>query len=272
MRLRPAATVAALVLAPALVLTACSGGSSEPAAGGSAEAADAVRATLASTREAGTARVALTSESTVGGTPLQIEGEGLVDLGGQQSQLTLTLPFGEVEQRTVDGTAYVSVPQEEGVFFSIDAAQLRGSALGGSSDPVSPLTALSAAADVQEAGQEEVRGESTTRYDGVVDVAEALEQAPQDSRAGLQATLGATGLEEVPFSAWLDEDGRLRRFQQELTLPASEQTGGQEVTSTTTLELYDYGVEVDVQAPPAESVRDGSALLGGLPGGQGTTG
>lgn len=276
--------LAAALLLPALALTAC-GGSDEQAAsparsassadgGTGSDAGSVVTAALAATREGGTARVALDSDSTVGTTPFTITGEGLVDLTGKQSQLTLTLPFGKVEQRTVDGTAYVSVPQQPGVFYSVDAAALRGSALGGSSDPTSPLEALEGVGDVTEAGEEEVRGEPTTRYDGVVDVEQALAKAPEANRGLLESTLGASGLDEVPFSVWLDEDGRLRRFSQDLTLPAGEATGGQEVKTSTTLELFDYGVDVDVQAPPAAQVKDGSALLGQLPGAgaPGTTG
>lgn len=269
--------LAALLLVPLLGLTACSGGD-EPAAPSAAEppapagdAADTVQAALASTREGGTARVALTADSVVGDTPFEVRGEGLVDLGGQESQLTLTLPFGEVEQRTVDGTAYVSVPQQPGVFYSVDAAALRGSALGGSSDPTSPLAALEAVGDVEETGEEDVRGEPTTRYEGTVDVADAIAGAPEATKELLASTLGASGLEQVPFTAWIDGEGRLRRFTQELVIPAGEQTGGQEVTTSTTLELFDYGVAVDVQAPPAAQVRDGSQLLGQLPGGA-TTG
>jgi hypothetical protein len=37
-----------------------------------------------------------------------------------------------------------------------------------------------------------------------------------------------------------------------------------------TMELYDYGTTVDVQAPPADDTVDMSSLLGGALGGMGT--
>ena len=36
---------------------------------------------------------------------------------------------------------------------------------------------------------------------------------------------------------------------------------GQKATSTSTVELYDFGTEVDVAAPPAAEVQDGTEVL-----------
>ena len=151
----------------------------------------------------------------------------------------------------------------------VDASSILGG-LGGSSmssgtDPTQALAYLSGVSDdVRKVGTETVRGVETTRYDGTFDVAEAIASAAGPSKAVLASTLGSTTLEAVPFEAYLDTEGRLVKFAQELELPATPQTGGDVLKSRTVLELYDFDTIVTVTAPPAASVRDGAPLLAAL--------
>jgi hypothetical protein len=50
-------------------------------------------------------------------------------------------------------------------------------------------------------------------------------------------------------------------------VPASEQTGGQPLSSVTTVDVFDFGTTVDVQPPPPDQVKDGAPLLEALGGG-----
>ncbi|MBW3652107.1 MAG: hypothetical protein KY433_00665 [Actinobacteria bacterium] len=67
-------------------------------------------------------------------------------------------------------------------------------------------------------------------------------------------------LPEVPFDVFVGDDGLLRRLQQTVEVPSA----GQTLTVTTTLELYDFGIDVKVLPPPAAAQRDGAPLLAAL--------
>ena len=68
-------------------------------------------------------------------------------------------------------------------------------------------------------------------------------------------------LKQIPFDAYIDPQGRLRRFQQNLTLPDTGLGWGRPVTVASTFDLYDFGTTVHIVAPQTNRVVDGSTLL-----------
>lgn len=97
-------------------------------------------------------------------------------------------------------------------------------------------------------------------------MAKTLEEASGDAKAVLRQSFAQLGATRVPMIVVLDEQGRIVRFQQDYELPG----GG---TSTNLVEFSAFGAPVDVQAPPADQVRDGGELLAAIrvpPGGRGT--
>ncbi|MGD5408124.1 hypothetical protein QUS89_22795, partial [Xanthomonas citri pv. citri] len=146
----------------------------------------------------------------------------------KEGTLALTLPGGKVDQRVVDGTVYLSLSQQPGVFYELSLEEVQGTSLGGSTDPSASFASLQAAADdVEVVGEEQVRDADTTRYRGTLDVKEALSALEGSAKQVAEATLGRTGADAVPFEAWVDDEGRLRKFVQELEVPAGPNTGGQ---------------------------------------------
>lgn len=270
MRTSPASRLSVALLAAA-ALTACGGSSGESggSSGGDALApAAAVRAAAASSTEGGSSKFALTSTTVVQGKPLEIRGTGAFDYAAKEGSLELTLPMGTVEQRVLDGNVYLALSQQPGTFYELSLAEVQGTSLGGSTDPSASFASLQAVTDdVEEVGEEEVRGEDTTHYRGTLDVEKALETLGGAAKQVAEATLGRAGVDTVPFDAWVDDDGRLRKYVQVLEVPAGPTTGGQPVESTTTLELFDYGTDVDVRKPPAGTIKDGAPLLQALKGG-----
>ncbi len=135
------------------------------------------------------------------------------------------------------------------------------------SDPTSLMRLLRLiTGDVEEEGSEQVRGVETTRYRTELDLAKAREQMPPE----LLRLVDQLGQQKLPIEAWVDEEGRLRRFRQVADLSKANLTGpaaGATGTVVTTFELHDFGVQVDVKPPPAEQVSDLAALLGGAPSG-----
>lgn len=261
---------AAVAVLAGLALTAACG--SSPSEGGDRlTPVAAVQAAARVTADAGSSRFALSSVTEVGGQTIEVAGEGLFDPATRVGSAVLQLPggAGELEYRFVGDDLYLTVPGQPG-FYRLSLADLVGTELESAAQPTGSLEVLEAVSDdVRETGEEEVRGEATTRYEGTLDGAKALEQLGGATRALAEQGLDAGTLPDVPFTAWLDDDGRLRKLTSVVELPASEATAGTALTATTTLELFDFGVDVAVEPPPADQVQDGGPLLDALRGSAG---
>lgn len=267
--------LSALVLGAA-VLSAC-GGSSGSGGGEAKEAAGpspvaVVKAASANATGEGSSKLSLVSTTTIGSQDVAFSGEGAFDYTDKTGRLSFSVPGadgaatggGTIEQRIVGDDLYLSLPQQDGVFYKIKVADAAGTSLGASTDPTASLQALQAAGDVEEVGQVEVRGTEATHYRGSYGVAEALEKATGVGKAVLENSLRGAKIETVPFDAYVDAEGRLVKLVTKIELPGSASTGGQPLTSQATIELYDFGAPVTVEAPPAASVRDGGPLLAAL--------
>ena len=135
-------------------------------------------------------------------------------------------------------------------------------------DPAQTLQYLRAASSgVKESGSATVRGVETTRYVGRLDFRKALDagldrlELPaaerQRARQGMQRMLGQLGAKGMPFEVFVDDDGLLRR----LTMDMSMQVMGQPMSTKVSMDYFDFGVDVDVQAPPAGDVTDATGAL-----------
>lgn len=263
----------------ALVLTGCSG-AEEPdapvAASTSASAGPApyvlVRTAATETVSTGSSKFSLRSTTAVGGQDVVFEGEGAYDYVKRNGQLRFVVPGpdgaaaggGSIEQRILGPDLYLTLPQQAGVFYKLPLAAVAGTSLGGSVDPTAALQALEGVTDVEVVGADEVRGVETTHYRGTFNVQTAIAGAEGVAKTILQSTLGASASPDIPFDAHVDAEGRLVRFSQEVELAAGPQTGGQALTASTILALYDFGTVVAVTAPPGADVRDGAPLLAAL--------
>jgi hypothetical protein len=114
-----------------------------------------------------------------------------------------------------------------------------------------------AGADVQESGSDTIDGVPVTRYEGTIDPLVALEKADPDKRDELERALEQTGMgEPMPFTAWVDDEGIVRRISQEL----SADMDGVSMHIVQVIDLYDFGAPVTITMPPADLVRDMSEL------------
>ncbi len=118
----------------------------------------------------------------------------------------------------------------------------------GSNDPLWPLDALFGARDdAVEVGREAVRGVPVTRYRLTVDLARADAAVP----AGVSVPGGPyRGLAAMPAEVWLDQDGQARRVAV-LTEPV---TASADEPIWAILELWDFGVAVDITPPQPDEV------------------
>jgi hypothetical protein len=119
---------------------------------------------------------------------------------------------------------------------------------------------------IEEIGEEDVRGTETTHYRAEIDVDKVVEQLRDADISDDARELAEKGLEQfeggtIPTDVWIDDDGRARRQDVEMRLRVE----GETLDVRTRVEMFDFGVEVDVEAPPADEVVDISELLRGPP-------
>jgi hypothetical protein len=273
-------TVTALVVVAALVLAGCGGGSgsSDSGAGGSVVLAgrrvvtDARTETLA----AETARMSATVDVD-GRRLLEMEGVGNLRTGAGEFTMRNVLSNVEPSEEDVEmhvvgldrSQAFLDLggllplpPGKRWVGVTIDDPAARQ--LTGGADPSSGLDYLEGVADtVRETGRERVGGVETTRYALTVDL-DSLVTRASDGIAAIdpllaaryRALAAAVDAGAGDGAAWIDDDGRVRR------LRFTFEFGG--VASTTTFELSDFGVPVDVAAPPADEVVPFADVAGEL--------
>jgi hypothetical protein len=267
-----------LLLAALLVLPACGGGDSV--------AADPVAEAATKTTEAGSSRIEFTMAMEAVGRSFTMRGEGVFDYSPPRGRMTLDL--GDLAELAggklgngridfvLDGPAYyMKFPQVTERFFGkqwlkIDleeVGELTGADLGAlqqvNQNPAQLMQFLRGASDdVEELGQEEVRGVETTHYRATVDLDEAAERGAEigelsdEMREQLKAEVermkAQTGLETLPVEVWLDDDNLLRRMQMDLSFAVEDEQVGLDMT----MDYFDFGVDVRVAAPPADQTVD----------------
>jgi hypothetical protein len=267
-----------------LGVSACGGDASAPATPQAAVVQAADR-----TSDAGSSRASF--EITMTGLapePLTMTGEGLFDSKERKGRLTMDLSalgagsgqdLGEAEMIFDDFVVYMKFPflselqggLKEWLRFDIrELGKEQGFDLGqlsqlNQNDPSQALQYLRAASeDVEELGKEEVRGVETTHYRMTIDLRKVVDQAPEEQREQLRAQIDQiveqSGIQMVPTEVWIDDEGLARRM--ELTYNGMRFAPGEEGDMTMTMELFDFGVEVDIQPPPANKTTDLQDLLG----------
>jgi hypothetical protein len=280
--------------------TSQSGAGAQPTAAAGGHSGVVIRDRLvdaaSTTMDAGSARIAMNLSMAVPGlsSDSEITAEGVTDFASGDMQLTMDMGSllsqagqangdSSVELRLVDKVMYMKYPaalaQSMGTgtpWVSIDLGAalddlgLPQDSLGQfeQTDPTQYLQYLSAvSSDVEEVGHDKLRDVDTTHYHATIDLTKALDRVPGD----LQQRLGVdpehlgksfdqlraqVGSDELPMDVWIDANGRLRRMRMEM--------GAASAGVHIDMEMYDYGVDVAVQAPPANEVTDLLSMLGGL--------
>ena len=289
----------ALAALIALVLAACGGGGGESASttpdGGTAVLASAAD----QTRSAGSSKVAFTLVTdlpkAIAEKPLTFTGSGEFDYENRTGAVTydfseLFQSLGQnaddpVEMRFIGDVFYMKFPlitnflptagpwlefdlktlSQEG---GIDLSQLQQL---GQSDPSQALDYLRATGSVETVGTEEIDGVETTHFKGTIELDKVVEQVPaaqqEQVRKAIDQLKKQTGLTEIPTDVWVDGDGLVRKmtFAYTAKVPVSG-SDPQDASTTITMEFSDFGVDVNVEAPPADQVTD-LADLNALAGG-----
>ncbi len=235
--------------------------------------------------EAGTMHEEFTVAFAAAGQHLSFSGEADVDVEHQRASITMDLGVagGHMDMIMDGGVVYMRAPMFSDVgteWVSIDAAKVdpvTASQLGGmgtgSIDPSAYAALFAGAVHVAERGSQEIGGVTTTHYVGTIDLAKAIEgfsdvlgdQEDPATAAQLEQALGqlrAIGLGTMPFEAWIDGDGLLRR--ERFTMDFGEMFPGLEDASMDmTVDFSAFGEPVEIDVPAPSEVTDVTAMVSG---------
>ncbi|MFI8853984.1 hypothetical protein ACIGW3_27845 [Streptomyces sp. NPDC053499] len=244
----------------------------QPPAGSAGPGRAAVLAAAGELARAGTARVRTAMEMVTGHTRVTIEGRGAFDLAAGTGRLRVTLPPGAdgtppgerrlVRELVTPGALYMrnraGVPADKWV--RVDTTGLRDGNLvtGGATDPVTAAQLLRGARQVAYEGVTELDGSRVWHYSGVVDIERAASGAPPVARRRLEAAEKGFSGHTVPFDAYLDGQGRLRKVQHRFTFAADpDSPPDADYTVSSTTRLYAFGTRVRISMPEAGDIWTG---------------
>jgi hypothetical protein len=203
-----------------------------------------------------------------------LDGDLIFEIRQVDDRIYLRIPAALAEQSdlpdALEGAEWIAIDLDD----ALAASQLSESSLAALRDQADPkeflkfLTAVSD--DVHEAGTERIRGEITTHYVGTLDLTKAFDGLAQSVRDDLESQLGDVddafaslgqqfGLDALPFDVWVDGDGLLRKLEIRMDMSEMLRDSGADSSGfggelSMTFELYDYGSDVNVQAPPPADV------------------
>ena len=207
----------------------------------------------------------------------------LIDMSFMASQFGEEIPpemaglIGEMEVRTIGDTSYIRFPffslflgvQTEWIAAPAEEGQSATSGFGGSS-PSNPADFLEffeeANGTVEDLGRETIRGVDTTHYLVVFDMKDLLANATPEERAEIEAE-GLPPIDCLPMDLWISDDGLVNKYVIEMDGTDLDVAPDEEFESMVIdFEMYDYGSDIVIEAPPADQVTDMESLDFGFPG------
>ncbi len=179
---------------------------------------------------------------------LTFKAHGATDAASHKALFVLEAGGLEIEMRTVDGKSYMRMFGD--TWTELDASSDDLGLFSGDFDPFDMLEELGVDdSAVKHVGSGELHGKKAERY--------SIRLAPKDLAGDpLLGELGAEG--EVTVEVWIDSDGMPARLAHSVDLDPEDAgiKNSKPVTFTMTLDLFDYGKPVDVEAPPADKIGD----------------
>lgn len=176
--------------------------------------------------------------------------------------------IGEFEVRSIGDKAYMRI----GLFASIgiptpwvslttdEAGDIATGFGANTADPMGTLGVYYYAdADVELIGQEQVRGIDSTHFRISADVEKLLALADPEQANELRNTSGFPADGTLPVDMWIGDDGFVRRFAYTVDGASDADSGFESMELG--MEIFDYGEDINVVAPPAAQVTDGDLLI-----------
>ncbi|MFF3890949.1 hypothetical protein [Streptomyces sp. NPDC001914] len=265
-----AAVLIAFVAAGLMVCgTGCSGGGAPAKDVRSGPGTvDPLRQAVAALERAGSAKATTSMEMATGGTRVTIRGQGVYDFRKQTGRLKVLLPqdpAGAAEHRPITellapGALFMKnrgagVPADKWVRVATAGLTDGNLVTGGATDPYAAAELLRGARSVTYVGKTEVAGISVRHYRGTADLGTAARDASAEQRPALRAAAKGFATSAVPFDAYLDDQGRLRKVRHRFSFVNGQRKGTVAVAST--LLLYDFGSPAVVRLPDSSDIYAG---------------
>lgn len=262
-------TVAAgLMVCVCLGTGGCSGTGSAAEDARAADPVETLHRAAAALVDAGTSKASTSMEMAAGGTRVTIRGEGDYDYRRRIGRLRVQLPqtpAGTAEHRPITellapGALFMKnrgagVPADKWV--RVDTATLSDGNLvtGGATDPYTAAELLLGTRTADYLGRTRLAGVEVRHYRGTADLTAAAKAASKGVREPLAAAAKGFAKGEVPFDAYLDDQGRIRKIRHRFSFVNDREKGTVAVASTTL--LYGFGTRVDVRLPASEDIYAG---------------
>lgn len=242
-------------------------GSGTGSGAGSTGEVETLKRAATALAEGGSARATTTMEMAVGGTKLQIRGDGVYDFRRHLGRLSVLLPEDpastsarELTELLAPGALYMKnrgdgVPADKWVRMDADRVSDGNLVTGGVTDPLDAAELLRGTSEVTYLESSQFAGDRVRYYRGTADLAEAARVASPRSRAALSAAAHGFATAKVPFDVYLDDRGRIRKVR--LLFTYVNKTGRTPVSVASTTTLYDFGVPTDVTLPEGRDIYAG---------------
>lgn len=128
-------------------------------------------------------------------------------------------------------------------------------------DPTGAIAYLrGAVGKAKREGAEKIRGVQTTRYSFEIDPARTLRSLPDDLKQRMNELAKGASSKTFPAEAWIDGDGLLRKLVYEVEMSKGDGRLISPGKVVVIQELYDFGLDVQVDEPAADSVVEPEAL------------
>lgn len=259
--------VAVAVAAGLIASAGCSGGGAvaeDRRSGG--EAIQVVRGAADVLVAAGSSRARTSMVMATGGTRVTIRGEGTYDFRKRMGQLKVLLPpdpngvdkHRPITELLAPGALYMKnrgagVPADKWVRIDTTTLEDGNLVTGGATDPLAAAELLRGARDVTYVGKAELAGVGVRHYRGIADIARAARIAAPHARGALAAAAKGFAKDAVPFDAYLDDQGRLRKVRHRFDFA----NAGRTVAVASTTLLYAFGASAEVRLPARQDIYAG---------------
>jgi LppX_LprAFG lipoprotein len=233
---------------------------------------DAVALAASKTNDAGTYKADISGTVDAAGQSVELSGSGEFDAKAKRGNMSMTTSIAgqDIDMQMIYAlpVMYIRFPPDllpglpaDKPWVKMDLKKL-GEQAGfdfeqlmqtQQADPSQGLKYLEGVTNVQAVGDEEIRGVSTTHYKGVVDFDSLAAKYPE-LKPSLDRLVQQAGVNRIPIEAWIDGDGFVRQIKESFDAAGA--------TTSMTIQLYDFGTNVDVSPPPDNQTVDFAQLLG----------
>jgi hypothetical protein len=197
---------------------------------------------------------------TDGGSDRHFTGYGEFDFDRQVGTIRLQTPENSpLEEISTATVLYLRRAGANTKWRWVDATRLPDGNLisAGYTSPVFDFALLRGAGTgtgtVHYVGPDNVRGTPVSRYSGTLDLISSAQDAENPIKGELLAAAHSFSQDVIPFDAYIDSQGKVRRVVADFSFPARSPAKGQVRISATT-DLLDLDQPVTVITPPARDL------------------